>query len=154
MLIFIGAKRAGKVRVQNETWRLKLLVCHLKERSLLDKWLFETSRLRDQKNKGCTCTRCARYFGAIAYFVRCNKYLYIYVEMIVHLVSMQSSLSTSSLKSIFVNVKILIQSYKIVSIYAFMNIILEQRYLEIIVPFYLTKISTTFTFRKFWSEDT
>ena len=57
ILIHIGAKRAGKVGVQNENSDL-----FSKIRALFNKIrdLFSTTRLRDQKNNGCTCTRCTR----------------------------------------------------------------------------------------------
>ena len=56
-VINIGAKRAGKVGVQNENSDL-----FSKIRDLFNKIrdLFSTTRLRDQKNNGCTCTRCTR----------------------------------------------------------------------------------------------
>ena len=57
MYISIGAKRAEKVGVQSRTLlnksRIRDLFSKIKD-------LFSTTRLRDQKNNGCTCTRCTR----------------------------------------------------------------------------------------------
>ena len=55
--MIIGAKRAEKVGVQSRTLLNKSRI-----RDLFSKIrdLFSTTRLRDQKNNGCTCTRCTR----------------------------------------------------------------------------------------------
>ena len=57
----------------------------------------------------------------------------IHLHMIMTTYLLQNHLKVSLLKSILVTSKILILSYKI-SILAFTKIVLEQRYLEVIVP--------------------
>ena len=73
--------------------------------------------------------------GELTTWSRCDEVkgnlsssFYYYMRYLV-----RNHLQVSSLKSIFVNAKILILSYKI-SILAFTKIVLEQRYLEMSAP--------------------
>ena len=73
----------------------------------------------------------------------------IHLHMIMTTYLVHNHLKVSLLKSIFVTSKILILSYKI-SIFTFMKIVLEQRYLEMIAPLlYLHNKRTIIACREF-----